>query len=213
MNAKQAELMIKAIAKSVSKNKNWLTKLDAVIGDGDHGINLSRGFDKSIEKFSILKYEFPAEVFKDVAMMLMSEVGGSSGPLYGSFFVKMAMRFRGCESISPELFGEALSDGVNGVISLGKASIGDKTMLDTLVPACDACKSALAEEGDIVYALTKAFDAAIIGAEGTIPLIAKKGRASFLGDKSIGHKDPGAASSVIIIEAMLKSFSGLESKK
>jgi dihydroxyacetone kinase-like protein len=212
MNAKQAEFMIKAIAKSVSKNKNWLTKLDAAIGDGDHGINLSRGFDKSIKKFSMLKYDFPAEVFKDVAMMPMSAVGGSAGPLYGSFFVKMALRFRGCESISPELFTEALSDGVNGVISLGKASVGDKTMLDTLVPASNACKLAFAEEGDIIFALNKALEAAVIGAEETIPLIAKKGRASFIGDKSIGHKDPGAASSVIIIEAMLKSFSGLELK-
>ena len=201
--------MIRSIAESVSKNKEWLTELDAAIGDGDHGINLSRGFEKAIEKFNTIKYEFPADVFKDVAMMLMSAVGGSSGPLYGSFFVKMAMKFRGSEDISPELFGEALSDGVNGVMSLGKASCGDKTMLDALVPACEICKSALAEEGDIVYALKKALDAATIGAESTIPLIAKKGRASFIGDKSTGHKDPGAASSVIIIEAMLKSFSGV----
>ena len=200
--------MIKAIASSISENKDWLTELDAAIGDGDHGVNLSRGFDKAIEKFSTLKYEFPSDVFKDVAMMLMSAVGGSSGPLYGSLFVKMAMRFRGSEDISPELFGDAFSDGVNGVMSLGKASCGDKTMLDALVPACEVCKSALAEEGDIVYALKKALDAAVQGAESTIPLHAKKGRASYIGDKSIGHKDPGAASSVIIIEAMLKSFSG-----
>jgi dihydroxyacetone kinase-like protein len=206
MNVKQAELMIRAIAESVSKNREWLTNLDVAIGDGDHGTNLARGFDKMIEKFNTLKYEFPADIFKDVAMMMMSVVGGSSGPLYGSFFVKMAMRFRGSEDISPELFGEALSDGVNGVISLGKASVGDKTMLDTLVPACEICKSTLNEEGDIVFALTKALEEATKGAERTIPLLAKKGRASFLGDKSIGHKDPGAASSVIIIEAMLKSF-------
>ena len=205
--------MIRSIAESVSKNKEWLTELDMAIGDGDHGINFARGFNKAIEKFSTIKYEFPAEVFKDVAMMLMSVVGGSSGPLYGSFFVKMAMRFRGSEDISPKMFGEALSDGVYGVMSLGKASCGDKTMLDALMPACEICKSILAEEGDIVCALKKALDAAVIGAESTIPLIAKKGRASFIGDRSIGHKDPGAASSVIIIEAMLKSFSGTDLKK
>ena len=202
--------MIRAITESISKNKEWLTDLDAAIGDGDHGVNLSRGFEKAIEKFSTYKYEFPSDVFKDVAMTLMSTVGGSSGPLYGSFFVKMAMRFRGSENISHELFVEAICDGVNGVISLGKASCGDKTMLDALIPACEACKSALTEEDDIVYALSKALEAATKGAEDTIPLLAKKGRASFEGVNSVGHKDPGAASSVIIIEAMLKSFSGTD---
>jgi dihydroxyacetone kinase-like protein len=146
-------------------------------------------------------------------MVLMSVVGGSSGPLYGSFFVKMAMRFRGSEDISPELFGQAFSDGISGIISLGKASLGDKTMLDSLIPACEVYKSALTEKGDIVYALTKALEAANSGAEGTIQLLAKKGRSSFLSDKSVGHKDPGAASSVIIIEAILKSFIGPELKQ
>jgi dihydroxyacetone kinase-like protein len=210
MNAKQAEFMIRAIAESASKNKEWLTGLEAAVGDGDHGTNLARGFDKAIEKFNALKYECPAEIFKDVAMTLMSAVGGSSGPLYGSFFVKMAMRFRGSEDVSPELIGEALCDGVTGVMSLGKASCGDKTMLDALIPACEVCRSALTTEGDIVSAFKEALLAAIRGAESTIPLIARKGRASFIGDRSIGHKDPGAASSAIIIEAMFKSFTGSE---
>jgi len=205
MNAKQAKSMIKAIADNISENKDWLTELDTAIGDGDHGINMAQGFGKAIEKIGMFDYELPSEVFKDAAMMLMSAVGGSSGPLFGSFFVKMAMRFRGSEKISPELFGEALSDGVNGVISLGRASVGEKTMLDALTPACEAYKSALLEKNDMVYALTKALEAAKQGVENTIPLIAKRGRISFLGDKTKGHKDPGAASSALIIEAMLKT--------
>jgi len=204
--------MIRAIAENISKNGEWLTELDVAIGDGDHGTNLTRGFNKAIEKFSTYKYELPSEIFKDVAMMLMSVVGGSSGPLYGSFFVKMAMRFRGFEDVSPELLGDALSDGVNGVISLGKASCGDKTMLDALIPACESYKSALAEGGDVIYAFAKAYEAACQGAESTIPLQAKKGRASFFGDRSIGHKDPGAASSVLIIEAMYKHYAGSDTK-
>ncbi|MCL1941516.1 MAG: dihydroxyacetone kinase subunit DhaL [Synergistaceae bacterium] len=195
--------MIKAIANSISENKDWLTGLDAAIGDGDHGANLANGFDKAKEK--AVGHDLPSEVFKEVAMTLMSAVGGSSGPLFGSFFVKMAMKFRSERDVSPELFGEAFSDGVNGIISLGRASLGDKTMLDALIPACEAYKSALAEKSDMARALTKASEAAKRGAEDTIPLIAKRGRASFLGENSKGHKDPGAASSALIIEAMLKA--------
>lgn len=204
MDVKQTKLMIKAIADSISKNQEWLTELDAAIGDGDHGVNLARGFNNAYRRIS--ENSLPYEIFRDVAMMLMSEVGGSSGPLFGSFFVKMAMKFRNLESVSPELFGEAFSDGVNGVISLGKASPGDKTMLDALVPACEAFKSALLKESNMVYALTEAHKAAKQGAEDTVPLIAKRGRASFLGEKTKGHKDPGAASSALMIEAMLKAF-------
>lgn len=204
MNAKQAEAMIKFMAAGIGEHKDTLTALDAEIGDADHGINMARGFDRVTDKMSIARYELPAEVFKDVAMMLMSAVGGSAGPLYGSFFVKMAMRFRGEESISPELFGLALSDGVNGVMSLGKGVRGDKTMLDALIPACDAYNKAVDDGDNIENALKKAFEAAKEGAEATIPLVARKGRASYLGERSAGHKDPGAASSVIIIESMLK---------
>ena len=207
MNANQSKSMIKAIVGIISKNKEWLTALEVAIGDGDHGINMALGFDKAGEIVSASNNELPSEIFKDMAMMLMSSIGGSSGPLYGSFFVKMAMRFRDAEEISPELFGEALSDGVNGVISLGKASLGDKTMLDVLAPACEAYKSALSEKNDIVYALAKAKDAAYKGVEDTIPLIAKRGRTSFAGQNSKGHKDPGAVSSALIIEAMLNSLS------
>ena len=207
MNAKQAKSMIKAIADSISQNKDWLTELDAAIGDGDHGVNMAQGFEKATEKISMFNYELPSEVFKDAAMMLMSAVGGSSGPLFGSFFVKMAMRFRGAEVVSPELFGEALSDGVNGVISLGRASVGEKTMLDALIPACEAYNCAVLERSNMVYALTKACEAAKQGAEDTVQLVAKRGRISFLGDKTKGQKDPGAVSSALIIEAMLKTFS------
>ena len=204
MNARQAASMINAIADSISKKKKWLTELDAAIGDGDHGTNLAKGFDKAREK--LVEYKLPSDVFKDVAMTLMSTVGGSSGPLFGSFFVKMAMRFRNSEEISPEIFADAFSDGVNGVMSLGKSSVGDKTMLDALAPACEAYKSALSEKNDMVYALGKASGAAKQGAKDTVPLIAKRGRASFFGEMSIGHKDPGAASSALMIEAMLKAM-------
>ena len=204
MNVKQAEKMIRSIANAISKNKEWLTKLDVAIGDGDHGINLALGFEKAKRRLG--EHGLPSEVFKDAAMALMSVGGGSSGPIFGSFFVKMAMRFRNAEEISPELFAEAFSDGVNGVATLGKAAAGDKTMLDALAPACEAYKTAVSEKSDMVYALTKALEAAKQGAEDTIPLIAKKGRAGFLGKKTKGHKDPGAASAALIIEAMLESF-------
>lgn len=207
MNAKQAEAIIKIMAADIEAHKDELTELDAAIGDADHGVNMARGFGRALEKMGIARYELPTEVFKDVAMMLMSAVGGSAGPLYGNFFVKMAMRFRGEANISPELFGSAFSDGVSGVMALGKGARGDKTMLDALIPACEAYNAAVKSGGDIKSGLEAALQAARDGAEATIPMIAHKGRASYLGERSIGHKDPGAASSVIIVEAMLKGAS------
>lgn len=207
MNVKVAENIIKIMAASIEEHKDTLTELDSAIGDADHGINMSRGFTRVIEKMGIARYELPAEIFKDVAMMLMSVVGGSAGPLYGNFFVKMAMRFRGEAEISPALFGEAFKDGVNGVMALGKGVVGDKTMLDALCPACDAYNAAVTAGSDFTGALEKALAAAKNGAEGTIPMIARKGRASYLGERSIGHKDPGAASAVLLVESMLKGAS------
>lgn len=204
MNAKQAEAIIREMARLIEEHKDELTELDAAIGDADHGTNMARGFSKSLEKMSVGRYELPTEVFKDVAMMLMSAVGGSAGPLFGNFFVKMAMRFRGSPEISPEEFGLAFADGVAGVVALGKSALGEKTMLDALIPACEAYNGAIKSGADFEGSLKKALEAAKVGAEATIPLVARKGRASYLGERSAGHKDPGAASSVLIVEAMQK---------
>ncbi len=192
----------------VIKNKDELTELDSAIGDADHGINMARGMAAVTEK---LDAPVPAqinELLRTIAMTLVTSVGGASGPLYGTFF----LRFGGAAGSAIELDAEALDTalraGLTGLVERGKAEVGDKTMIDALSPALDAMEAVINSGGDLVAAVTAARDAAAAGRDATVPLVARKGRASYLGERSAGHMDPGAASMSLLFDALAEELAG-----
>lgn len=195
----QALDWIRRAAGLYAEKKDYLTGLDAAIGDADHGANMARGFGAAADKLPELQGQDIGAVFKAVAMTLISTVGGASGPLYGSFFLQAAGPAAGRQELSAAELGACLEAGVKAVMARGKAVPGDKTMVDALVPAVEAYRDAA---DSLSGALRQAVGAARIGAEATIPLQARKGRASYLGERSIGHLDPGAASSVYLLETL-----------
>jgi len=186
--------------------REHLTKLDSAIGDADHGANMSRGFQAAAEKLSTAPPAEPAAVFKSVGMTLLSKVGGAGGPLYGSFFMKLAEPVGGIEELGPEQWAAALRAGVDGVRARGKADPGDKTMVDALLPALEALEAAVAEGASLRDALERSAAAAEQGARATVPLVARKGRASYLGERSAGHQDPGATSSHLLLKAAAEAW-------
>jgi dihydroxyacetone kinase-like protein len=198
------EAWLRECAETYRQHKDELTALDAAIGDGDHGANMARGFAAVPPKLEALKSKDIESLFRTTAMTLISQVGGASGPLYGTFFLQAARPPHGKAELSlPELCA-CFDAGLAGVVNLGKASVGDKTMVDALTPALAALHP---KDGDsIATALDRAIAAAREAADATIPLVARKGRASYLGERSAGHKDPGAASSVLLLEALAKAL-------
>lgn len=197
---------IRLSAQRLGDRKDELNELDAAIGDGDHGANMSRGFDAAVERLA--DSEDPGEVLRTVGMTLMSTVGGTAGPLYGSFYRALAEPLAGQAEIEPTAFAEALRAGVAKVQQLGKAEPEDKTMVDALLPAQQALSEAAGGGAGLGDALTAAARAAEQGAEATVPLIARKGRASYLGERSKGHRDPGATSSALLLEAAADTLAG-----
>ena len=189
------------MAETITAEKEYLTQLDSAIGDADHGINMERGFSKVAAKIRHAEYEDLGALAKDVAMGLMQSVGGASGPLYGTLFMRMSMKLKGHAEVDLPLFSEALDAGLQGIQDLGKAQPGEKTMVDALLPATEALHQALDEGMDLPQGLEKATEAARKGMEETIPLVARKGRASYLGERSAGHQDPGATSSYFLLAA------------
>jgi dihydroxyacetone kinase-like protein len=182
-----------------TEQKDFLSKLDSDIGDGDHGVNMARGFNAVV---SAIEAAPPADIgaaFKSASMSLIKTVGGASGPLYGTFFLRASVVFAGKQEIDLGAWTTALEKGVQGIEQLGKARKGDKTMLDAWLPALAALKGK--EGNDIKEALKASADAAEEGMKATIPLQAKKGRASYLGERSIGHQDPGATSTFLLLQA------------
>jgi phosphoenolpyruvate---glycerone phosphotransferase subunit DhaL len=190
----------------LAENRDYLTQLDSAIGDADHGANMDRGFKAVLAKKAEFQGKDIATVFKTVAMTLISTVGGASGPLYGTFFLQAALATPGKSSVSPEEFGALLEKGVNGVIQRGKAAPGDKTMIDAMQPAVAAYQKAVESGDSIATALSKAVETSNEGMKGTIPLVARKGRASYLGDRSAGHQDPGATSSALLFQAAAEAL-------
>jgi phosphoenolpyruvate---glycerone phosphotransferase subunit DhaL len=190
----------------LAENRDYLTQLDSAIGDADHGANMDRGFKAVLAKKAEFQGKDIATVFKTVAMTLISTVGGASGPLYGTFFLQAALATPGKSSVSPEEFGALLEKGVNGVIQRGKAAPGDKTMIDAMQPAVAAYQKAVESGESIATALSKAVETSNEGMKGTIPLVARKGRASYLGDRSAGHQDPGATSSALLFQAAAEAL-------
>ena len=185
----------------VAENRMALIELDRAIGDGDHGENLDRGFTAILAKLDEETPATPGAAFKMAAMTLMSKVGGAAGPLYGTAFLRAATAVGDATELDSALLAAALTAARDGVVARGKAETGDKTMIDAWTPAVDAA-SAAAESGESPSAvLAAAATAAEAGAVATDPLIAHKGRASYLGERAIGHRDPGAASSALILRA------------
>ena len=198
---------IQAIALVLEQNKNYLTELDAAIGDADHGINMNRGFQKVISQLPSVADKDIGSILKTVSMTLISSVGGASGPLYGTMFLRASTAVAGKSELSDEDMVALLQAAVDGIIQRGKANLGDKTMLDALSPASDAFKQAVANGASTQEALQQAVSAAEEGMKNTIPLVAKKGRASYLGDRSANHQDPGATSAYLILKTLLETVS------
>jgi phosphoenolpyruvate---glycerone phosphotransferase subunit DhaL len=194
---------LQAVGVILAENKDYLTQLDAAIGDADHGINMNRGFQKVIAQLPSVADKDIGTILKTVSMTLISSIGGASGPLYGTLFLRASAAVAGKSELTDEDMVALLEAAVAGVVQRGKANLGDKTMLDALVPARDAFKQAVANSATTKAALEQAVAAAEAGMKNTVPLVAKKGRASYLGDRSINHQDPGATSAYLILKTLL----------
>jgi phosphoenolpyruvate---glycerone phosphotransferase subunit DhaL len=201
---------IRTFAAEVEANKEYLTQLDAAIGDADHGINMQRGMSAVLGKVDAAGGDDVGGLLKTVGMTLVSTVGGAGGPLYGTLFLQMGTATTGKGELGPDEWAAALEAAVGGVQARGKAEPGDKTMIDALVPGRDAFKAAIAEGATFADALTRSAEAAERGMQDTIPLVARKGRASYLGERSAGHQDPGATSSHLLLKTAADTWSGPE---
>ncbi|MDZ5783843.1 dihydroxyacetone kinase subunit DhaL [Marinococcus luteus] len=193
---KQWALRINA---KMQEHKDKLSELDQAIGDGDHGHNMARGFQEVANKVEDASYDDIGAMYKDVASTLISKVGGASGPLYGTAFLKAANAWKGKDVLDSAALTEGIEAAVGGIETRGKASLGDKTMLDVWIPVRDEMKEHGADA-------EKAAKTAANEAEATIDRIAKKGRASYLGERSKGHMDPGAFSSQLVFEALAEVY-------
>lgn len=191
---------LRLCAEVLEKNRDYLTQLDAAIGDADHGINMERGFKKVASQLPSWADKDIGSVLKSAGMALITSVGGASGPLYGTFFLRASAVTGGKQELNTAETADMLEAGLNGVVERGKAHPGEKTMIDALAPALAAFKSA--DNSSLAEALDCAVVAAEKGMQETIPMLAKKGRASYLGERSIGHQDPGATSSYLILKAL-----------
>ncbi len=195
-----------AFADAIAENKAYLTQLDSDIGDGDHGTNMDRGFQAVRAKLPELADKDIGSILKTTGMTLVSTVGGASGPLYGTFFLQAGTSAAGKLELSLADWTALLQAGVDGVIMRGKANLGDKTMVDALVPALQALKEAAAKPSDFAACLLASADACEQGMLATTPLVARKGRASYLGERSAGHQDPGATSSHLLLRAAAQAW-------
>lgn len=200
-NKKIIEILLN-ISKKINENKDYLTQLDNEIGDGDHGINLARGFLEVEKKLCTLEDKDIGTILKIVGMTLVSTVGGASGPLYGTAFMYAGKEMADRTQINLDDFKVILKTAIDGIMMRGKAVKGEKTMLDAMIPAHEA----MINETDVDIALNKAIEAAKQGIEYTKTIIATKGRASYLGERSIGHQDPGATSFTYLLEAITESL-------
>jgi phosphoenolpyruvate---glycerone phosphotransferase subunit DhaL len=199
---------IRAYAAAIAEHRAELVRLDTAIGDGDHGTNMDRGMRKAVEKLDGTASEDIGALLKAVGMALVSSVGGAAGPLYGTLFLQMGIASAGREELDLDGWTAALEAGVNGVQARGKAEPGDKTMIDALVPALEALRAAVDDGSGLGDALRRSADAAEEGMRATIPLEARRGRASYLGPRSVGHQDPGATSTQLLLAVAAGTFGG-----
>ena len=193
---------MRRFAEEMAEHRQELVRLDTAIGDGDHGTNMNRGMQKALEKIDASEQADPGAVLKTAAMALVSSVGGAAGPLYGTLLLQLGTAMAGQAEVDQAGFVAAWRKGLDGVKARGKAEVGDKTMIDALVPAIDALEQA----PDLAAGLAAAADAAEQGMNATTPLVARKGRASYLGDRSAGHQDPGATSTYYLFKSAAETL-------
>ena len=197
------------VARIIAENRDYLVQLDSPIGDADHGANMDRGFKAIMGKMGEISDKDIGTIFKTAAMTLIATVGGASGPLYGTFFLQAGTKTAGKMEISIEEWAVVLEAALAGIVMRGKAEVNQKTMVDALTPAVQALKQAIAEGKSQAEALELSAEAARQGMLATIPMLALKGRASYLGERSIGHQDPGATSSYLILNSAAKMWNGV----
>lgn len=193
-------------ATQIEQNKDYLTELDAAIGDADHGINMERGFKKVMSQLPSVADKDIGSILKSVSMTLISSVGGASGPLYGTFFLRASTVAVDKQQLTDREIVSLLQAGLDGVLQRGKAQLGDKTMVDVLSPSVDALAQAVGEGKNTLAAMQQAVVAAEQAMKDTIPMLARKGRASYLGERSVGHQDPGATSAYLMLKCLLVSL-------
>ncbi len=207
VTSEKALAWLRRYAEYLTENKEYLTQLDSEIGDADHGANIHRGFQAVINKDPELQGKDLGTLFKTVAMTLISTVGGASGPLYGTFFLQASMAAADKNELTADEFVNALEKGFSGIVARGKAEVGDKTMVDAMEPAIKRLRQSLSDGATLSQALAEADQAAEAGVKSTIPLIARKGRASYLGERSANHQDPGATSTLFLFRAAAETIS------
>jgi dihydroxyacetone kinase-like protein len=197
---------VRGFAAAIAENKEYLTQLDSEIGDADHGTNMDRGMQAVLPKVGSLEGADLSQLFKTTAMTLISTVGGASGPLYGTLFLQLGTTVTGKTELSAKDWSQALDAAVQAVRARGHAELGDKTMIDALQPAADSLHGAAQDGATLEAALVACEQAAEQGMQATIPLVARRGRASYLGERSAGHQDPGATSSWLLVRAAREAF-------
>jgi phosphoenolpyruvate---glycerone phosphotransferase subunit DhaL len=206
ITATQVRAWISGYAAAIAEHRVELVKLDTAIGDADHGTNMDRGMRAAVEKVDALEGDDIGAVLKAVGMALVSKVGGAAGPLYGTLFLQMGTATAGRTELDLAGWADALEAGIKGVRARGKAELEDKTMVDALAPALEALREAEGDGAALGDALRRSAAAAEEGMKATIPLEARKGRASYLGPRSVGHQDPGATSSQLLLAVAAETF-------
>jgi len=209
LGATQTLDVITEMAAAMEENRRYLTKLDSEIGDGDHGNNMHRGFQAALERLDGADPSSPADVLKAVSMALVSKVGGAAGPLYGTAFLRASSALSDKDELSAQDAAVALEAALGGIKQRGKAEVGDKTIVDALEPAAEAAREAASGgEAGVAEVFRAAAEAAREGAESTVPLTARRGRASYLGARAQGHQDPGATSTYLLLDAAVRTLEG-----
>ena len=210
LTGKQVIDILEKINEKIEENKEYLTELDAAIGDGDHGLNMTKGFKAVVDKLKDDDGSNVGNILKKAGMALVSNVGGAAGPLYGTAFMKAGAKLNSKAEVDINDFLEALVEALEGIKMRGKADIDDKTMIDALVPSIEALKKSLNEGKSDLDALKDMKDAAFEGVQHTKEILAKKGRASYLGERSLGHQDAGATSCALILETIYEEVEKLK---
>jgi len=210
ITAEHVTRFLEGVAARIKEHRDELTQLDSPIGDADHGINLDRGFTAVLGKLPTVADKDIGTILKTTGMTLVSTVGGASGPLYGTAFIRAGMALADRYELTEGEVVAALEAALEGIIARGKANRGDKTMVDAIGPGIDALKEAQASGEDFPSAMRRAIAAVEAGMKATIPMLALKGRASYLGERSIGHQDPGATSAYYIAQVMLETIESIQ---
>jgi dihydroxyacetone kinase-like protein len=207
VDSRTVNVWMAEIVAAVRAEAEYLTQLDAAIGDGDHGVNMRRGFDAVDKALAVEDGETPpGRLLVLVGKTLIATVGGASGPLYGTAFRRAGRSLGSAPTFAGPELATALDEAIAGVVDLGAAQVADKTMIDALAPAVEAMHASLDGGGTLEAAVGVAAEAAEDGARATVPMQARKGRASYLGERSIGHQDPGATSSALILRALERAI-------